>query len=567
MSTTLLTSKGGPVLKPGRTCWTVAPVDDSGILIDARDYFREFHRAAKAARHHLLLAGWQFDTTVRLLRGEDVEDPTEDVRLLPFLNSLCRRNPDLHVHLLCWDYSPAYFFQREWFQDFKFNTAHPRIQFRFDDRHAVGASHHQKFAVVDGSLAFVGSIDLCHHRWDRRRHDADCADRREPDGVDVSGPYHEAQAWLSGPAAAQLVELFRARWKQSGGSPFPLAPARPVDVKIRSSARIGPGEVGLSRTMAKTLEPDHPPLREIRRLYVDAILGAERSIFIENQYFGSRAVYDALRMRMARTDRPRLDIAMIYPRELHSITEQLSMGAQQSAMFRSLKEQAAETGHRLGIYYSDSSGRGRYIHSKILIADDRFLTVGSANTNNRSMGLDSELHVSWEKDRDWLPIRRARLNLLVEHAGLPAREALRALRAPTGWVDVLNRWADERLGAIRHHPITSELESNPIVQTLSTDEPILDPERAVLEEDLFEEIAPSKRERVAAGIRHLRRVFGRRGRPQWILAVNPPASLARMPRRIWAFTLRAARRLIVPSLLTLGFMLVVWVLWRLLDLF
>jgi phospholipase D1/2 len=28
--------------------------------------------------------------------------------------------------------------------------------------------------------------------------------------------------------------------------------------------------------------------------------------------------------------------------------------------------------------------------------DDRFLSVGSANTTNRSLGLDTELNVSWE---------------------------------------------------------------------------------------------------------------------------------------------------------------------------
>lgn len=573
MSTTLVTSKG-PILKPGRTCWTVAPVLTSGLLIDARDYYREFHRAARAARRHILLAGWQFDSTVRLLRGDDARDPTEDVRLLPFLTDLCRRNSDLHITVLCWDYSPAYFFQREWLQDVKFNSAHPRLRFRFDDRHAVGASHHQKFAVVDGSLGFVGSIDFCHRRWDRRAHELRCADRCEPHGVDASGPYHEVQAYLTGPAAAELVELFQARWILSGGKPLDLAPPQPVDVRIRPSARIGGGEVGLSRTVARTFEPPHPPIREIRRLFLDAILDADHSIYIENQYFGSRAVFDALRRRFSRTDLRRLDVAMVYPRELHSITEQLSIGTQQGMMFRELRELAAATGHRLGIYSSESTAEGaepraRYIHSKVMIVDDRFMTVGSANTNNRSMGFDSELHVSWEApsgDDSELSraIRRARLNLLVEHAGLPPRAALRALRVPTGWVDVLDRWATAKSGALRHHPISSRMDENPIIQTLSGEGPLMDPDRAVFEEELFEEIAPSGRERVAAGIRQLRRVFGRK---EWIVAVNPPAALARVPSPLWAVLARTARRWLVPLFILLGFALVLWVLWRLLDLF
>jgi phosphatidylserine/phosphatidylglycerophosphate/cardiolipin synthase-like enzyme len=549
----------------------VAPVHASGLLIDARDYFREFHRAALAARRHILIAGWQFDSNVALLRGEDRPPSTEEALFLPFLVSLCRRNPDLRIYLLCWDYSPAYFFQREWLQDLKFNWGRPGIQFRFDDRHAVGASHHQKFAVVDGSLGFVGSIDFCNHRWDRRDHDLHCDERCHPAGVDISGPYHEVQAYFTGPAATELVELFEARWMLSGGAPLQLAPPAPVDVRIRPSARIGGGEVGLSRTTARTLEPPHPPIREIRRLYVDAILSADRSIFIENQYFGSRAVFDALCHRFARTDRPPLDVAMVYPRELHSVTEQLSVGTQQAAMFRHLLKAAAEGGHRLGIYSSFSTGpgaepRGRYIHSKVMIVDDRFLTVGSANTNNRSMGLDSELHVSWEAPDPLPAIRRARINLLIEHAGMNPRMGLKVLGEPTGWVATLDRWASDERGALRHHPITSRLDDNILVQTLSVEGPIMDPERAVLEEEIFEELAPSRRERVAAGIRRLRRVFGRKGRTEWIVAVNPPAALARGPSGPWALLSQVARRWMVPLILLCLLFLGAWALLALLDL-
>lgn len=73
----------GPLLLPGRTCWAVSPALASRLLIDGRDYFREFHRAAKAARRHILLAGWQFESTVSLLRGEDRKDAAGEVRLLP----------------------------------------------------------------------------------------------------------------------------------------------------------------------------------------------------------------------------------------------------------------------------------------------------------------------------------------------------------------------------------------------------------------------------------------------------------------------------------------------------
>lgn len=564
-----------PLLRPGRTCWTVRPALASGLLIDGRDYFREFYRAAKAARRHILLAGWQFDSTVNLLRGEDRKMATEDVRLLPFLKSLCRRNPALRIYLLCWDYSPAFYFEREWLQDFKFNWCSPgRIRFRFDDRHALGASHHQKFAVVDGSLAFVGSLDFCHARWDLRDHPTSCTDRCEPDGKDVSGPYHEVQAYVTGPAAAELSEQFEARWLLSGGKPLRLSEPRPVDVEIRPSARIGASLVGLSRTVAEMTEPEHPPIREIRHLFVDAIASAERSIYIENQYFESRAVYDALRQRMLR-EGPPLDIALIYPRELHSFSEELLMGAQQSAMFRSLKATAEARGHRLGIYCSVSAAdgaepRSRYIHSKVMIVDDRFLTVGSANTNNRSMGLDSELHVSWEVSPSGDPelaraIRRARLNLLVEHSGRPARAAVRELRDAADWVAVLERWAAEGKGALRPHPMTSRMEENPVLAAIASGDPTPDQEAELLGEDVFE-TGPSPKERVGAGLRRLRRMLGVPFRRRRIARTNPPAALARVPSQPWTFLARTARRALVPMVLLCAILILAWGVHRLLDL-
>jgi phospholipase D1/2 len=41
-----------------------------------------------------------------------------------------------------------------------------------------------------------------------------------------------------------------------------------------------------------------------------------------------------------------------------------------------------------------------YVHSKVLIVDDRLLRIGSSNLNNRSMGFDGECDVAIEADPD-----------------------------------------------------------------------------------------------------------------------------------------------------------------------
>jgi phosphatidylserine/phosphatidylglycerophosphate/cardiolipin synthase-like enzyme len=61
--------------------------------------------------------------------------------------------------------------EREWLQRLRFSIGtSKRIHFRFDDCPLAGGSHHQKFVVVDGALAFVGGIDLCEGALGRSRH-------------------------------------------------------------------------------------------------------------------------------------------------------------------------------------------------------------------------------------------------------------------------------------------------------------------------------------------------------------------------------------------------------------
>jgi len=160
--------------------------------------------------------------------------------------------------------------------------------------------------------------------------------------------------------------------------------------------------------------------------------------------------------------RGRLEIVLVIAKDAEAFLEQLSIGIAQSRIIRRLKEVAAETGHSFGIYYpasiaTDGTEVPTYIHSKLLLVDDRFLSIGSANMNNRSMGYDTELNVSWDDlpgSRLSRSIRAARVNLLAEHTGLGAQASDR-LGAVDGLVDYLNGLADSGNTRLRHHPTRS----------------------------------------------------------------------------------------------------------------
>ncbi len=458
-------STSRPIIELGRNAWRQEVGSDSGVVIDAADYYRAFYESARGARHYLLMSGWQFDSGVELLRGDDVPEGTE-VRFLPFLNGLCDANPELHVYILAWDFHVVLALERQWMQRVYFDwMTNPRFRFVFDDCPVPGGSHHQKFVVVDGTHAFVGGMDVCESRWDDRCHRGENPVRTARGRSQK--PYHDVQAYLIGSdVTAALADHFWNRWQCAGGGERPALPSScETPARPRGALPLGAGRVAISRTQPSAEEGQG--IREVESLFVDAIGAARELVFIETQYFSSRRVCEALIERMARSDSPRLEIVVVVNERAEALKEELAVGLRQAQNLEQLRAAAATSGHRLGLYYSVCDGvteafRNTYIHSKVLAVDDRFLTVGSANLTNRSMGIDSELHVSWEalgSDPDARrlarAIRRVRVSLLAEHGGLAGLRTVRSLAGPGDLVARLDGFA-MRPGARlqRHGPPT-----------------------------------------------------------------------------------------------------------------
>ena len=508
------------ILKPGANCSGIYEADSTGLLIDACDYYRAFYHSTRQARHSILIAGWQFDSEVHLLRGREEKAAGEDVRLLPFLESLCNRCPTLSIYILAWDFSMIFSLEREWFQKWIFHwTTNKRIHFRFDNRHAVGATHHQKFVVVDGAVAFVGGIDICSDRWDDRRHLLENPNRVNSDGT-AYDPYHDIQTYHTGPVVGELTELFRQRWRNSGGGPFYVGPPPPASPSLLPFTAAGAipiaiGKVALSQTMARHLKNAEAPLLQIRKLFTDAIMAAERLIYLENQYFSSQAVYWSLVARMTEPERSRLQIVMVFPGKL-PFKDSLWLGVPQMKMLQALQKIAARTGHDLGIYCTACLGGGEqrmvFIHSKLLLIDDRFITVGSANTTNRSMGLDTELNVTWEaclQNRKAIhSMQMTRASLLAEHTGLYRWKERRKLMRVRGLVAILDAIADDpsnRLCRYSMDQLTEE--GNGWLKALEPISGIGDPDHPLMEELIFEYLSDKETSLFARGILLLSNLF------------------------------------------------------------
>lgn len=417
-----------PILD-AQNAWCHCAVDAAGLLVDADDYYRSFYEAASKATRSILLCGWQFDSDMELLRGPEAEAATLPVRLKHFLNALCERNPELEIRVLAWDFHVVFAMEREWMQKLALHwTTHERLHFRFDDNHAPRGCHHQKFVVIDGALSYVGGIDLCQHRWDTRAHrdgDPQRVSRGEP-----HKPFHDIQAYLVGTAAADcLTKLFEARWLRSGGDALALPPAPPYEAAAWPQPRglaLPAAQAAFSRTDPAGLPTDTEQCREVLAVHRDAIAAARHTLYAETQYFSSHEIAAALIARL-RAEGPPLDVVLVTNLEAESMKEQVAVGLAQAKILGEVRAAALGTSHRVGVFYTvpdtdgDEPSRATYIHSKLMIVDDTFLCVGSANLTNRSCGVDTELNASFEAvaagDAVSQAIRAIRLDLLSEHAG------------------------------------------------------------------------------------------------------------------------------------------------------
>lgn len=453
------------ILQSARNYWCEEPVTAAGLLVDGDDYYRAFYEAAQKAEKYILLAGWQFDADACLLRGPEAERTTLPVTLLKYLDALCERNADLRIYLLAWDFHAVFFLEREWMQELRFNwSTNDRLAFLFDSNHVDQGSHHQKFVVIDGQLAFLGGLDLCDHRWDDRCH-------KDPNPLRVSRgephkPFHDVQAYITGTGvSAKLSELFVRRWEAAGGESFVLPePTSTLASYVPPGAvPLAGARVALSRTDPRGSPTNTENCREICDLYLDAIAGAQQLIYIETQYFSSRELGAALAERLATPDARPLNVVLVLNMQAETLKEEIAVGLAQAKVIADLRQAVQGTQHRLGIYYTvpQTEGEGEperatYIHSKVMIVDDRFLTVGSANLTNRSTCVDTELNLSVETDDpdDALgrSIAQARQNLIAEHLG--ASDTLDA----TTLVASLDDLARRRQGRLRLHPSPTENE-------------------------------------------------------------------------------------------------------------
>ena len=194
--------------------------------------------------------------------------------------------------------------------------------------------------------------------------------------------------------------------------------------------------------------------------YVRAFRGAQRLIYLENQFLWSPEISSILAEKLRRPPTDEFRLLIVLPSKPNS------GGDDTRGVLGELLEADAGAGRLVVCTLYARLGRIAepvYVHAKIGIVDDTWLTVGSANLNEHSLFNDSEMNVV---THDSSVARDTRLRLWAEHLELAVADVS---GEPTTVIDDL--WkpiAEEQLARrLAGEPLTHRLSLLPHVSSRS----------------------------------------------------------------------------------------------------
>ena len=353
----------------------------------------------------VLLVGWRMDPEQRVDAGLTVEQ------------ALVRSaESGADVRGLLWRSHPSWIVGA-WEKNKKAAQAVNRAggELLLDQRVRRFGSQHQKFVVIrrpadpSQDVAFVGGLDLARSRADGWDHAGDPLPRDFAEVYGSRPAWHDVHLEIRGPAVAQVEQVFRERWADPEAMTL-LPWQRTADRAAGLPQRGSPLPAGLPApnpqgSAAVQLLRTYPHRRgrrsypfapkgelSVARGFAKALQRARRLVYIEDQYLWSTEVGEVLDDALHRN--PRLQVIAVRPRypdqEGHFKVPATLLG-------RGLSLRALRPGVRDRLTLLDiesAEGTPIYVHAKVMVIDDVWAAVGSANLNRRSWTHDSELTVA-----------------------------------------------------------------------------------------------------------------------------------------------------------------------------
>ena len=385
------------VLEPPPGGWATSgsrprPGNRLDVHVDGAEALAELADAIENARSFVWIAGWFFSPDFRLRR-----DSAETLHEL-----LARTAERVEVRVLAWAGAPLPVFRPDRSEVRKARDALVEgtgIRMALDERERPLHCHHEKITVVDGEAAFVGGIDLTALDGDR----LDSEDHPARGSIG----WHDASVRIHGPAVADVAAHFRLRWAEVTGEEL-----RPVP----SPAPAGAVEVQFVRTVPERVYRRLPRGEfSILESYLRALRGARRLVYLENQFLWSPEIVSVLEDKLRNPPDDAFRVVVVLPAKPNTGTDDTrgQLGLLLAA------DDGSDRFLACTLFQRGESGSAVYVHAKVGIVDDTWLTIGSANLNEHSLFNDTEVNVVTH-DADLA--KDTRLKLWSEHLSLPVSE-------------------------------------------------------------------------------------------------------------------------------------------------
>jgi phosphatidylserine/phosphatidylglycerophosphate/cardiolipin synthase-like enzyme len=419
------------------------------VLIEGAAYFPALEQGIRDARRSVLIAGWCITPEFALLRDE----PPLLLREL-----LGEAAESVDVRVLLWAGAPVPVFAprrssvREMREQLVRGT---RIKAALDSNERPMHCHHEKVVVIDDEVAFVGGIDVTDLGGDRY-------DTPEHPARGRMG-WHDVSSRVRGPAVADVSRHVTQRWQAVTGERLEAQATDP-----------GNGDVDLQivRTVPEKLY-DFAPRGDFRIIeaYLRALRSAQHLVYLENQFLWSPEIANILAGKLRRPPTDEFRVVIMLPGKPNTGEDDTR------GQLGLLAEADGDHGRFLATTIRARSGNTSdrvYVHAKVGIVDDRWLTLGSANLNSHSFYNDSEVNII---TCDATLARDTRLRLWAAHL---ERDIDEIAGDPSTVIDELWRpiAAEQRERRNRGEPLTHKLVELPATSRRS--ERLLGPLQALL---------------------------------------------------------------------------------------
>lgn len=306
------------------------------ILNNGAETFEAIFKAVKNASHHIHLEYYI------------IEDDKIGRQMTTLLKQKSREGVQVRIIV---DDVGSWGLKQNFFDDLREHgiEIYPFMEVRFPRLTSrVNFRNHRKILIVDGKIGFTGGINIAD---------------RYINGIEGIGQWRDTHLQIAGDAVAALQVVFAADWylvineNLSGKEYFPpLTETDGTPVQITTSG------------------PDSD-WESIEQAFFLAIAGARKYVYLTSPYLMPPASLLAALKTAALSG---IDVRIIIPEESDAIIPKWCSF--------SYVEQLLEAGIKIYFYQKG------FIHSKTLIVDDVFSSVGTTNLDFRSLETNFEIN-------------------------------------------------------------------------------------------------------------------------------------------------------------------------------